>query len=1547
LLDVKYLKKTNDTVKWFLKKDLDSWYKDENIEIINKYKKNKNKLYKKTYNNYKNNNYIPFEDRKNIKLKKKKLKKISDTVLIFTNNNLPYNENFSKFKNLYSNNNFRFKNYLIKNNIKISKLLINHEFNKKNIINNTYFNINLFYTYIKSKNNFITELDYPKDNYNYINLFNDLNINNNYNNLKIMFNNDKDDNLELNNYEYDSNTIFNYNKYIEDFIDNKFIKFKNDKYGSKNLIKTLFDLLIPKLNNSNYLNNYHRNHNIFTNENNKEIYLDTISNINGWLLNESENSINEWSFYDNDKLVKDFNYFYDNEKEGLFFDNDYNDKFIYNDYYMLNVVDNEDDYNSKNKLSIDINKESFNYLINYNNNKSKFLNNIDIIKKKINNDYNFSKFSDRLRKSRLKKLNQKFNKRKFMFQSDFRKKSSQKIKLKEKKKINESKVNRIVNNSEPWSINNSGLIPDFAILNHNEKNKNNIINNNNTLNALNFSIGNNMSIFDVLTNLNSTDIDKKNNAAKILTVLNVEATELKNPWLSSELQLSKKANFINSTISNNIDSLLLDSVIEAKLNLNWKKNKIYDESFSRNIIKKKMFKTFDSNSRVRSNKNNIKRKNNSLKDFFDIDFLLSNIEFSNNNLDTFPLFIIKENKSEIKKLSNENLIMILRNFLINNYSIKNLNLENFNKIINENSNIIYFIIENNEFIKLYRNNKDIIESFNLNKKIHYISLFSGYIGELKINEKKNNIYYHFSNDTGDLISSKSPYFYKQNNNIIQSIDNVFYMKENKLVLFTKSYKNNIKNEIPSLNNSIKIKINNEISNLSKYINNSSITFNLAFFSLISDNRSLSYDIDSFITFKSKVFESKVLNSDLNYYNKLIDNLNYNNNLIVKNDNIKINSNWFPYLHITKDGYEIPSYISSGYFIGNTLITNNTRKVLIFNLNGNLIDIIKIDIKFKNEKEKFDLPKIFDGSTFEDSIGKVDENFYEYFKKVAKYYKLKDKLKNNLINNKFKEKKGFSTKNLNNNTEFKNKLPLLFQNEKFLKKLLISNSKNSNLSYFDNVLGLWPSFNSRPLVLPDINENYSFNRLIRSRKNLKSNRIYEKNRFLFGNRSNLNNLFEKTIKPGIFINKSISNLINNDISTRFLPQVEFKKGFEIFPNLEEYNITPGNLTEQFWNEENIAKKFQIIPSFSYIAKNGFKFLDRSGIDAILQPIMSGDDNFDSNYNNSKTFWWDSENSYFDNYEEIQKRPIPEMFWTNQTLPEYWNLMIKRESRSIISKIINSSDSLFKYDWLRGSLYSNLLGSLNEDTVSNNLININKLLPKNMDNLEITGRYTPKIINSQDAHIEERAYRDWRYNGIEYDYDKEDEEYIGMSNRPNHNVLHTNYDDLLFEEFKWLNTDVETTDWIRQRPIDLSSSFDFGDELPEIQLKFRESIDDGHNLERISKYILNLDDFLFKEKYINNTFELNFSTEKFRKYKETFKFEIEDDFLKFSDKKFNQNSLSDIYKNNDKDTYFQESLFSVASKNNNFDYDYKIVNKDINNDINKIPYKMYERLNNEKK
>jgi hypothetical protein len=48
------------------------------------------------------------------------------------------------------------------------------------------------------------------------------------------------------------------------------------------------------------------------------------------------------------------------------------------------------------------------------------------------------------------------------------------------------------------------------------------------------------------------------------------------------------------------------------------------------------------------------------------------------------------------------------------------------------------------------------------------------------------------------------------------------------------------------------------------------------------------------------------------------------------------------------------------------------------------------------------------------------------------------------------------------------------------------------------------------------------------------------------------------------------------------------------------------------------------------------------------------------------------------------------------------LIKRESRGILNRIIKQSDSYFKYDWMRGVLYKNMLSVVNEDKVFNNIV-----------------------------------------------------------------------------------------------------------------------------------------------------------------------------------------------------------------------------------------------------
>jgi len=74
-------------------------------------------------------------------------------------------------------------------------------------------------------------------------------------------------------------------------------------------------------------------------------------------------------------------------------------------------------------------------------------------------------------------------------------------------------------------------------------------------------------------------------------------------------------------------------------------------------------------------------------------------------------------------------------------------------------------------------------------------------------------------------------------------------------------------------------------------------------------------------------------------------------------------------------------MASGYTVGNSLVTDNTKKILIFDINLNLIDVILVDTEKQNLLKNYELPKIFDGSTFKDSLVDVDDNFYDYYKKI--------------------------------------------------------------------------------------------------------------------------------------------------------------------------------------------------------------------------------------------------------------------------------------------------------------------------------------------------------------------------------------------------------------------------------------------------------------------------------------------------------------------------------------------------------------------------------------
>jgi hypothetical protein len=101
-------------------------------------------------------------------------------------------------------------------------------------------------------------------------------------------------------------------------------------------------------------------------------------------------------------------------------------------------------------------------------------------------------------------------------------------------------------------------------------------------------------------------------------------------------------------------------------------------------------------------------------------------------------------------------------------------------------------------------------------------------------------------------------------------------------------------------------------------------------------------------------------------------------------------------------------------------------------------------------------------------------------------------------------------------------------------------------------------------------------------------------------------------------------------------------------------------------------------------------------------------------------------------------------------------------------------------LRGSLYTTILSSLDSDIISKNLLEDSNIFDKSDNKELIDGEIDFTLADDQEYHVERSAYVDW-YNSAGH-HETGDEETMANTQRPNHNLLHTNYDDLMFEEFK---------------------------------------------------------------------------------------------------------------------------------------------------------------------
>jgi hypothetical protein len=174
---------------------------------------------------------------------------------------------------------------------------------------------------------------------------------------------------------------------------------------------------------------------------------------------------------------------------------------------------------------------------------------------------------------------------------------------------------------------------------------------------------------------------------------------------------------------------------------------------------------------------------------------------------------------------------------------------------------------------------------------------------------------------------------------------------------------------------------------------------------------------------------------------------------------------------------------------------------------------------------------------------------------------------------------------------------------------------------------------------------------------------------------------------------------------------------LFPNLDEYYATPQNITEKFWDEQNLSKKFNFGKIKEGRTRNGFYFEDDNQINSVLRPVLSGKDSSFENFNSTDYYWWSTQSQYFENFEEIQKLKMNDWFWLQQILPEYWNLLTKREARSFIDKVKYSTEPFFKFDWMAGMLSNSLFSNYDENVGYQNLMNFDSLMETGSKNQKI--------------------------------------------------------------------------------------------------------------------------------------------------------------------------------------------------------------------------------------
>lgn len=577
-----------------------------------------------------------------------------------------------------------------------------------------------------------------------------------------------------------------------------------------------------------------------------------------------EENLNESFNYDSNSLVSNNNLdnffllennFYDNSfynKDSLYFNLDYGIKNKFYENSSNSIL--EKNFRNSDYFDYSFDDTFFNNNLKNYKKKDNIFKDFSSIDEKLSDDLNFNKFYSKLVDFRINTSNSD-NSNNFGYYP--LKNILNSLKYKNNRLEGSSrdlKVNRIVRDSEPWSINEDGFLEDFSIPGDFNYDRKDFSFDSNLLDSINYSLGGGFSLFELISNSFSSDLDIRLNSLATINQLLVESDELRSPWLNGDLQNSKKNNYFDMIIKNNYDSLLLDSILESKSNINWKKNDIFIEKQSGNFQKKKLFNIYDeSSSKVSKTKDNFfsnkidsqslsfakvinligDRKNNSIEKSFPFIFcgdINKDLELDINLFSLKLKFFLTINFSE-----NSNFIDGLFKKIIKIASINQLEYIFFFK---KSDN--YFFIENPLSSEFLDSNADYLYFLNL-KTLEFYKI-------KKINNKPG-LFLHFDTSCAKYIFSKSKFFYKMGTEVFQSefslLNSEFSNK--KLFYFYKPSK--FSNDRLS-----SVMLKRDIDILSKTIlNKCGGIFNLAFLSK-KDNFDNTYDpltVRTFYVFSKK------------------------------------------------------------------------------------------------------------------------------------------------------------------------------------------------------------------------------------------------------------------------------------------------------------------------------------------------------------------------------------------------------------------------------------------------------------------------------------------------------------------------------------------------------------------------------------------------------------------------------------------------------------------------------------------------------------------------